>query len=310
MYSRFVHPLISVLAFLLLVVLLSSPAGILTGDARPGDRFEVRPADLPLPYATDSVYNLPRRLKRPLNVLPRVPDGFVVNLFAEGLAHARWLAIAPNGDLFVSESQVGQITLLRDLDGDGTADLQTQFAKGFRLPHGLAFQPGALYVADLKGIWRIPYMPGDTEFRGVPEAVTEPGALGRVGGHWTRSLTFAPDGSRFFAAISSAGNIDEEPPPRATVQVFQADGSGQRTFASGLRNPVGIAFHPRTRDLYVTVNERDGMGDELVPDYLTRIREGDFFGWPYAYTGANPQPGFAERRPDLVSHSQVPSTEK
>ena len=136
--------------------------------------------------------------------------------------------------------------------------------------------------------------------------MTPRGAFGSPGGHWTRNLVFSRDGRRFFVAVGSRANLAEEPAPRATVQVFDADGSGQRTYASGLRNPVGIAFYPGTDDLYVVVNERDGLGDELVPDYLTRVRDGDFFGWPYAYLGANPQPGFADRRPGLVARSKRP----
>jgi glucose/arabinose dehydrogenase len=170
----------------------------------------------------------------------------------------------------------------------------------------LAIRAGAVYVADTRAVWRLPYRVGEKQAGGPAERVTPPGALGSGGSHWTRNIVFAPDGAHFFVAIGSAGNLAEEPAPRATVQAFAADGSNQRTFADGLRNPVGIAVRPGSDELWVVVNERDGLGDELVPDYLTRIRRGDFFGWPYAYTGTNPQPGFADRRPDLVRRSRVP----
>ena len=160
--------------------------------------------------------------------------------------------------------------------------------------------------ADLRYVWRYRYEPGQTRAAAPPEPVTERGALGEAVGHRTRNLAFSPGGGAFFVAIGSRRNIGEELPPRATVQVFDADGSGQRTFASGLRNPIGIAFRPGTGELYVVVNERDGLGDELVPDYFTRIEDGDFFGWPYAYLGPNPQPGYAGRRPDLVARTKRP----
>jgi glucose/arabinose dehydrogenase len=295
------------LLIVLLLALSAGPSG--TGraaDVAPGTRFEVRPGDLPPPSETRSAQNRPRALARPTAGLPRVPAGFAVNLFAAGLSSARNLITAPNGDLFLAESRAGRITLLRDDDGDGVADLILLFAGGLQEPYGLAVRPDALYVADLRGAWRFDYEAGDTSARGEPELITPAGAFGPAGGHRTRNLVFSHDGARFYVAIGSAGNIAEDPLPRASIQVFEADGSGQRSFATGLRNPVGMAIHPDSGDLYVVVNERDGLGDELVPDYLTRVEDGDFFGWPYAYIGTNPQPGFAERRADLVARSRVP----
>ncbi|MFQ5775624.1 MAG: PQQ-dependent sugar dehydrogenase [Kiloniellaceae bacterium] len=291
-----------------LLVLLSAACGpaARAGDAAPGDRFEVRPGDLPPPYATPSAGNRPARIRRPAGAAPRLPAGFAVNAFASNLAHARWLAVAPNGDVFLAEPNAGRITLLRDADGDGAADLTQTFATGFDSPHGMAIQGNWLYVADLEGLWRLPYRAGQIRAAGRAERLTPPGAFGSGGGHWTRNIAFHPDGRRVYVAIGSRRNIREEPAPRATIQEFRADGSGQRTFAAGLRNPVGIAFYPGTEDLYVVVNERDDMGDELVPDYLTRVRDGAFYGWPYAYIGANPQPDFAQRRPDLVARTKVP----
>ena len=152
----------------------------------------------------------------------------------------------------------------------------------------------------------MPYRPGDLEPRGTVETVGGERSLGGGRGHWTRNVAFAPDGTAFYVAVGSAGNTGPEAPPRATVQRFDAGGGGQSTFAAGLRNPVGIAFHPDTGELYVTVNERDGLGDGLVPDYLTRVREGGFFGWPYAYIGPNPDPDFGADEPGLVARAAVP----
>lgn len=302
MVPRPLRPLIA-----LLLILPVGPSSIgRAADVAPGARFEVRPEHLPPPYKTPSAQNWPQGLARPTDGLPRVPPGFAVNVFAAGLRNARNLATAPNGDVFLAESHAGRIALLRDEDGDGAADLISDFASGLEEPYGLAVRPGALYVADLRGVWRFAYEAGDTTARGEPALVTPKGAFGQIGGHRTRNLVFSRDGARFYVAIGSAGNIDEEPLPRASIQVFEADGSGQRSFASGLRNPVGLAIQPTSGDLYAVVNERDGLGDELVPDYLTRVEDGDFFGWPYAYIGTNPQPGFAERRPDLVARSKVP----
>ena len=163
-------------------------------------------------------------------------------------------------------------------------------------PHGLAFHDGALYIADIRAVWRVAYKTGDLK-AGERLPVTRPGALGTPGAHWTRNVVFSPDGRSFFVAVGSASNVGEDPEPFATVQRFNADGSQQTTFAAGLRNPVGIAFYPGTNNLYVVVNERDGLGDGLVPDYLTRVEAGQFYGWPYAYIGKNPDPDFGAKRP-------------
>ncbi|MEM7169996.1 MAG: PQQ-dependent sugar dehydrogenase [Pseudomonadota bacterium] len=287
---------------------LFGPSAALAADPTEtqGGRISLIPGDLAAPYASPSVSNSARIIPRPPGVAPQVPSGFQANLFAEGLNHARWLAVAPNGDVFLAEPALDQITILRDQNGDGQADLIRAFASGFESPHGMAFAPGWLYVADLEGIWRIAYDDGDTSAGGESERITPSGAFGAPGGHWTRNIALSPDGGKIYAAIGSRGNIEEEPLPRASVQVFNVDGSDQETFAWGLRNPLGIAFAPQSEDLYVVVNERDDMGDDLVPDYLTRIQKGEFFGWPYAYIGPNPQPGSAEPRPDLVDLTEVP----
>ena len=198
--------------------------------------------------------------------------------------------------------------VFRDSDGDGKADKIEVFDDGFSYPHGLAFTREAVLIGDLDAVWSVPYQAGDGKARAKRKQLTPDGALGGSGGHATRNVALHPDGSKFYVAVGSQGNIDVEDPPRATIQEFRIDGSGQRTFATGLRNPVGIAFAPGTTDLYAVVNERDGLADELVPDYLTKVVDGGFYGWPYSYMGKNPQPRFAPKRPDLVAKAIVPDT--
>ena len=275
----------------------------------PGQRYHVSPADLPAPYATDAVSNGPELIPRPPGTTLAVPDGFTATIFADGLNFPREFEVLPNGDVLVSEPRAGNITLLRDDDGDGAAETRSRFAGGFSRPYGLDRVGDTIYVADTSGVWALPHQSGATRAAGPAERVTPEGVLGRSNGHWTRSLVFHPDGDRYYVGVGSAGNIAEEPEPRATIREFSLSGGAAdpgRTHATGLRNPVGIAFYPGTTDLYTVVNERDGMGDGLVPDYLTLVRAGAFYGWPYAYTGPNPQPGFADRRPDLVTASILP----
>jgi len=281
-------------------------AGMAHGQEMPGKTFEIRPSDLPRPYATPSTGNSPDRVRRPAGEAPWVPPGYKANLFADNLDHARWLAVAESGEVFLAEPRAGKVTLLVDSDGDGRADKRSTFTDGHAAPHGLALHGGYLYVADVDGVWRYPWQPGSMKARAKGERITPRGAFGDSGGHWTRNIAIAPDGKRFYVAIGSASNIDEDPAPRATVKAFRIDGSGGRIFASGLRNPVGIAFHPDTGALYTVVNERDGLGDGLVPDYMAALKDGGFYGWPYAYIGPNPQPDFADLRPDLVRRTIVP----
>jgi glucose/arabinose dehydrogenase len=275
-----------------------------------GERVHLTPGDLPTPYATRSVANSSRRIGRPEGALPVAPPGFTVNLFAGGLDHARWLAVAENGDVFLAEPNVGRITLLRDADGDGVAESRSVWARGIRGVHGLAFHKTFLYAADSGTVWRYPYKAGALKAAGGKKAVSREFALGTGHGHWTRNLAFGPDGKFLYVTVGSRGNVAEEPEPRATVQRFAVNRIGglynQSTFASGLRNPVGVAFRPGSDDLYVVVNERDGLGDGLVPDYLTRVQKGGFYGWPYAYIGAHPDPNFGRERPDKVAETITP----
>jgi glucose/arabinose dehydrogenase len=261
----------------------------------PGQHFFVDPAKLPQPFATPAADNGANMIARPANALPEVPEGFVVEPYVTGLSNPRFMALAPNGDVFLAESYANKITILHDAK-------PYTFATGFNYPHGLAFHKGALYVGDLDAVWRIAYRSGALA-AGPRTRVTKDEFDGR-GEHITRDVVFGPHGT-LYLAIGSFNNIAEEAPPRATVQTVAPDGH-LATFAGGMRNPVGIAFYPGTDDLYVTVNERDGYGDDLPPDYFTRLRKGDFLGWPYAYDGPHPDPQFGAKRPDLVAKTKTP----
>ncbi len=261
----------------------------------PGMKHVVSPADLPKPYLTPAVANPPMVIARPKTDIPEAPNGFAVTIYATGMANARFMALAPNGDVFVSEPALNQVSIVHD-------GKVYPFASGFERPHGLVFHDGALYVGDTIAIWRVAYKDGALR-AGVRTRITKDN-FGGTGAHWTRDPVFGPGGT-LYVAIGSENNIAEDPNPRATVQKVTADGH-LHAFTAGLRNPVGIVFYPGTDDLYVTVNERDGLGDGLVPDYLTRIKQGDFLGWPYAYSGRNPDPTFGAKRPDLVAKTKVP----
>jgi len=244
--------------------------------------------------------NPSRRIARPDGILPQVPAGFTVSIYASGLTNPRWMAVAPNGDVFLAEPSVGRITLLREKDGKVSA---STFADGFRLPHGLLFYKGALYVSDVQAVWRLAYADGATKV-GARARVTSAADLSPFGYHWTRDLAVDSRGA-LYIGIGSASNVGEDAPTRATVQMVAPDGS-LHTFGSGLRNPVGLQFYPGTDDLFVTVNERDGLGDELVPDYLTHVQPGGFYGWPYSYLGQHPDPDYGSKRADLVAKAVMP----
>jgi glucose/arabinose dehydrogenase len=267
---------------------------------QPGQSFNISPNSMPKPYATPASANGPTVIPRPAGTIPQVPPGFTVSLFASDLFQPRWMLVAPNGDVFLTQPDAGKVSILREVNGKV---LIYTFAKGFDGCHGLALHDGALYVGDRKAVWRLPYTDGALKSTTRTRVTTAP-TLGRPGGHFTRDIAFDSKGT-LYVAIGSKDNLEEDPLPEATVSTVNADGS-LKTFASGTRNPVGIAFYPGTDNLFVTVNERDGLGDGLVPDYFTHLEEGAFYGWPYAYIGPHPQPGFGQRRPDLVAKAKVP----
>src|SRR3954467_15919656 len=270
----------------------------------PGQKFQITPSSLAKPYATPAAGNEPSSIPRPAGTMPEVPQGFQCSVFADNLSDPRWMAVAPNGDIFLAEPPGdykarggGKITVLRDSNGDGKADQRFTFlpaSAGFVYPHGLAFHDGYLYVGDVRGIWRFAYTDGQTA-AGKPEKVTTKVAeLRPKGGHITRNIAFAPDGG-LYLALGSRDNISDFK-PGAQVFKINADGS-MSEFASGIGNPLGIAVYPGTNTLYVTTNERDGLGDDLPPDYLTSVRPGGFYGYPYAYIGKNPDPVWGAKDP-------------
>ncbi len=269
--------------------------------------------NLPAPFATESASKGPEVVPIPRNPVLRVPAGFTVSVFAEGLDAPRWLALTPNGDVLVTETGQNRIRLLRDTNSDGIADVRETFASrvnGLNRPFGMAFAGDSFFLGNTNAVVRFPYTQGQNKITGKGEKIADLPAQG-YNNHWTRNVVVSPDGNKLYVSIGSGTNVDEEPLPRASVQVMNLDGSQQQTFASGLRNPVGLDFHPVTKELYTTVNERDGIGDDLVPDYFTRIQQGKFYGWPYAYlTPSNLDPrqqtNDKSKRPDLVARTQTP----
>ena len=283
-----------------LLLLLASAA--FATDA-PGTRHQYSAQDLPKPFATPAADNESETTAHPSGWKPQVTKGFAISVFAGGLANPRWMALAPNGDVFLAEPRAGKITLLRESNGSGKADKTFTFADGFDRPHGLAFHDGALYVGDLNAVWKLGYTDGATH-AGARTRITQQ-SFGGKDGHDTRDIAFGPDGTPY-VAIGSAGNIETtDPPTRASVQKVNANGT-LSTYAGGLRNPVGIVFQPGTNQMWVTVNERDGFGDNLPPDYATHIESNGFYGWPFAYIGPHPDPTFGAKRPDLVARTKTP----
>lgn len=257
---------------------------ITTRNATPR-RHEIKVGDLPPPNESESVTNRSWSVKMPARPVLEAPPGFRVTVFASDVNSARWLALTPTDDVLVTQKRGNDIMLLRDRDRDGVAEQRVRFAgerNGLKQPFGIAFHDNVVFIANTDGVRRYPYQRGQDELQGTGEEIHAlPG--GGYNQHWTRNVVLAPNGQQLFVSVGSESNADVEPLPRASVLVMNLDGSGSRVFASGLRNPIGMDFHPVTQDLYVVVNERDRLGDELVPDYFTRVQEGGFYGWPYAY---------------------------
>lgn len=256
---------------------------------------DVRPDQLPRPYATSSSANPPIVAARPAGALLHVPAGFHVSVFASGLDGPRTMLEAANGDVVVAEMGGNRISILR-------GGKRFTFANGLDQPFGLAVDGPWLYVGDEDAVLRFAYQPGQVA-AGRPQKI----AALPPGGHSTRGLQFNRDHTKLYVSIGSESNDSVEPPPRACIVEMNPDGSGRRIFASGLRNAVGMALNPANGTLWTVVNERDGLGDDLVPDYLTEVRDGAFYGWPYAYIGHNVDPRRRGERPDLVAKSIVPS---
>ena len=253
----------------------------------PEERHFIDTNSLSAPYATKSVANSFNFLNEKLCKLS-VPKNYKVKLFAQNLTNPRNIKVAENGDVFVVESITGKIKILRDTNNDGISDIHQTFAKGFNKPFGIEINSKYLFIADVDYLWKIPYKTGQLKASSKRIKLTKINALGESSGHWTRNIVLL--NNKIYISIGSRGNIDIENNPRATIQEFNIKTNEQKIFATGLRNPIGMDIHPITKKIYTVVNERDGMGDELVPDYFTQVEKGDFFGWPFFYLGNNIQP--------------------
>jgi glucose/arabinose dehydrogenase/mono/diheme cytochrome c family protein len=280
---------------------------------KPGQSRKILSKDLPEPSASSS--NGPIVVPRPANAWPKAPPGFSVQLYASGLDDPRALRLAPNGDIFLAESKPGQIRVFRGMNAEGKAGSTEIFAEGLRQPYGLAFYPPGpdpkwLYVGSTDSVVRIPYRSGDLRARGKAELVTDLPHEDR--GHWTRDIAFTADGKQLFAAVGSASNVNDpdrfpSEKDRADILVMSPEGKEKSVYAYGIRNAGGgLAIQPSTGDLWCSVNERDGLGDNLVPDYITRVKAGGFYGWPWWYIGGHEDSRLGGRHPELRAKSIVP----
>jgi len=322
----------------------TDPANILTGQSafvtssgvNPGTFRKITTADLPKPFMTESATLRSRIVSRPAGMLPQAPPGFRVNLFADGLLLPRVIRVAPNGDVFLAETQAGQIRVFRGIQPDGKPLESSVFATGFHEPYGMIFYPPGnpqwLYIANTDSVVRYAYKGGDLKATGKPETViallpsSRPRdevawraydaavAEGRPvpdHGHWTRDLALSRDGKRLFVGVGSASNLDDpddhpSETHRASVLEYTPEGKFVKVYASGLRNPSGIAVNPSTGQLWCSVNERDGLGDNLAPDYISHVQEGGFYGWPWYYIGGNADPRLKGKHPELKDKTIVP----
>jgi len=281
---------------------------------KPGTHRKITVADLPAPFSTESAGNGPRLVPRPEGAWPQAPKGFKVEQFATGLQNPRLIRTAPNGDLFLAESEAGKIVIFRGIGADGKPQITSVFASGLDHPFGIAFYPlGAnpkwVYIGNTNAVVRFAYTNGDLTASAAPEHIADLPSNGR--GHWTRDVQFSADGNTLFASVGSGSNVDDaDTHPaefhRANILAFNPDGTGMHVYAYGIRNPVGIAVNPLTGELWCSVNERDALGDNLVPDYITHVVPGGFYGWPWWYTGAHQDPRHAGKHPELKDKVIVP----
>jgi glucose/arabinose dehydrogenase len=300
----------------------ANPKNVLTGDSafasysnvKPGVWRHITAASLPKPFATSSSSNGARVVPRPSDAWPQAPAGFRVELYATGLRNPREIRRAPNNDLFVAETTGnGEITIFRGMTADGKPKETSTFATGLNQPFGMAFYPpGAdpqwLYVGNTDSVVRFPYKNGDLKATGPAEKIipTLP-----TGGHSTRDVIFSLDGKKMFVAVGSRSNVDDpDTTPaehhRANILEYTPDGKFVKVYGAGIRNPVGLAVNPITGELWCSVNERDLLGDNLVPDYVTHVQEGGFYGWPWYYTGSNQDPRHEGKHPELKGKVIVP----
>lgn len=269
------------------------------------DVVHIKPSDLPKPYATPSANFGPRMIGMPEGAKLKVPEGFKVEIFAEDLSGPRSLTVAPNGDVFVVESAVHRVICLRDTKGTGKADVKEVFAEKLKQPFGIQFYGKHVYIGNTDSVVRFPYTPGQTKAVGEPEVIISDLPAQGYRGHWTRNILIHPKTKKIFVTVGSETDIGEAKNRRAVILQYNLDGSGEKVYASGLRNAVGLDVHPKTGQLWTSVNERDGLGDDLVPDYVTSVKEDGFYGWPWYYIGANHDPRVPEN-PSLKDKTIVP----
>ena len=277
---------------------------------KPGVVRRIGIGDLPSPLATQSASNGPTVVARPGNAWPKAPAGFNVKLYATGLNNPRLMRTAPNGDIFLAETNGGDIKVFRGITPDGRPEQVQVFATGLNTPFGIAFYPPGpdpqwVYVANMDSVVRFPYHNGDLTSTGPPEHLAD---LPSGGHHRSRDVQFSPDGKKMFVSVGSQENVDDTPAEknRAAILEFNPDGSDLRTYAAGIRNAVGLAVNPKTGELWCSVNERDGLGNDLVPDYITHVQEGGFYGWPWWYMGGHQDPRLPVTHPELKDRVITP----
>ena len=284
----------------------------------PGTRRKVTVADLPAPDPSESVDNGANLVPRPQGAWPQAPKGFKVELYFTGLENPRLIRTAPNGDIFLAESQTGKIKIFRGVKPDGTPQQVSEFATGLNLPFGINFYPAGpnpqwVYVGNTDWIVRFPYQNGDLKARGAAEQLFEVPGGGhlRGGGHWTRDLAFSKDGTKLFVSVGSLSNVDDaDTHPnefhRADVLEYTPEGKFVKIYAKGIRNCVGETINPITGELWCSTNERDGLGNNLVPDYVTHVQEDGFYGWPWYYMGGHQDPRHEGKHPELQAKVITP----
>jgi glucose/arabinose dehydrogenase len=315
------------------VALFAQSTQVITGQAafsdyskqHPGVMRKITVADLPQPYATESVDNGPNLVPRPEGAMPEAPAGFKVELYSSDLKNPRLIRTAPNGDMFVVESEPdrsgdsGTVKVFRGVDASGKPKQVSTFATGLKQPFGLAFYPLGpnpkwVYIGNTDSVVKFPYKDGDLKATGPSQVVVAAlpgGGRLRGGGHWTRDVVFSKDGKRMLVSVGSHSNVDstDNNPAeehRADVLEFTPEGQFVKVYAYGIRNCVGEAIHPTTGQLWCSVNERDGLGDNLVPDYITHVQEGGFYGWPWFYIGNHQDPRHKGKHPELANKVIVP----
>jgi glucose/arabinose dehydrogenase len=302
-------PLVTAVATLTLATAafpVFAQAQVLTGQAaftdytkeKPGVRRHLTVADLPAPYATKGVDNGAEMVERPSDAWPQAPAGFKVDMYYTGLDQPRLIRTAPNGDLFVAISYQNKVMVFRGVGPDGKAKEESTFADNLSQPFGIQFYPATdpkwVYIGNTDSVVRFPYHAGDMKASGPPEKLADLPGGGRLrgGGHWTRDIAFSKDGKRMFVSVGSHSNDDDsdthpEEKDRADVLEFTPEGKFVKIYAYGIRNCVGETINPVTGELWCSTNERDMLGDNLVPDYITHIQEGGFYGWPWYYMSTN-----------------------